>query len=245
MEADGGSGLEISSSRLPDSSLGPRLAAGRDMVVHALGDDRVVRQAADARSLVVEAQLMEHVRSAGYPVPRVFRVGPGQMVLERVEGPTMLEDLGKRPWKLRAHARMLADLHRRLHRIEAPESLRAFPVAGRSVLHLDLHPGNVMLSPDGPVVIDWTNVARGDGAADVALTWMILAAFEADEKGIMRVIVPLFRSTLVRTFVNAAGRDDARRALAAVADYRSGDRNIRPRELARVEALVAREALGG
>jgi len=74
---------------------------------------------------------------------------------------------------------------------------------------------------------------------------MILAAFVAAVMGKLRVIVPLYRSTLVRTFVTAAGRDDARRALAAVADYRSGDRNIRPGELARVEALVAREALGG
>jgi aminoglycoside phosphotransferase (APT) family kinase protein len=244
MGGEAGSDLEISDTRLADDSLGPRLAAGRDMVVYALGDDRVVRQVADDRSLVTEAQVMEHVRLAGYPVPRVFRVAPGQMVLERIPGRTMLEDLGKRPWKVRAHARTLADLHRRLHQIEAPASLRAFALPGTTVLHLDLHPGNVMLSPTGPVVIDWANVSRGDGAADVAATWVILVAFEADETGIMRVIVPLFRKLFARVFVDAAGRDTARRALRAVASYRSDDRNIRPGERTRLDALVAREAPG-
>jgi hypothetical protein len=57
----------------------------------------------------------------------------------------------------------------------------------------------------------------------------------------MRIIVPLFRQSLVRMFVDAAGRDDARRVLAAVAEYRGTDRNIRPGEVARVQALVARE----
>lgn len=235
-------GLEISEERLPPSALGPRIAAGRDMVVHELGPDRVVRQAPDDRPLVREALLMEHLRTSGYPVPRVHRVAPGQMVLERIVGPTMLDDLGRRPWRLSAHARLLADLHRRLHALPAPADLRPFPAPGDAILHLDLHPGNVLLSPSGPVVIDWTNVARGAGAVDVALTWIVLVAFDADERGLMRAVVPLFRRRFATTFVRAAGLADARRALPAAAAHRLNDRNIRPGERARMDALVAREA---
>ena len=122
---------------------------------------------------------------------------------ERIAGPTMLEDLGKRPWRAGAHARLLAELHARLHRIPAPDWLRAFPVEGDAVLHLDLHPANVILSPDGPVVIDWTNGARGDAAADLALTWIILAVFESDDRGLMKVLIAVLRRLFLRSFLAA------------------------------------------
>lgn len=92
--------------------------------------------------------MASNLEIAGEPLP-ADSIGPR---LTALAGITMLDDLGKRPWRLRAHARTLADLHRRLHRIDAPTSLRAFPVSGSAVLHLDLHPGNVLLSPDAPVV---------------------------------------------------------------------------------------------
>jgi aminoglycoside phosphotransferase (APT) family kinase protein len=236
--------VELSDHRLPDDELGPLLASGRDTAIHALGDDRVVRRAPDTRSYEAEARIMEHVRAAGYPVPEVHRLAPGEMVLERIAGPTMLDDLLRRPWKLRSHARLLADLHHRLHRIEAPPDLRPFPVEGRAVIHLDLHPANVILGPSGPVVIDWTNACRGDPAADVADVWIILAVFEPDEKGLLRVVVPAFRGLLLRFFLAAAGREAAADVLPAVAAYREQDRNIRPTELAKLHALVAEVTRG-
>ena len=75
------------------------------------------------------------------------------LVLELVDGPTMLADLGRRPWRLARHARTLAELHARLHKV---------PYEGERLLHLDLHPDNVLLSARGPVVIDWTNARAGD-----------------------------------------------------------------------------------
>ncbi|MDX3136586.1 phosphotransferase, partial [Streptomyces europaeiscabiei] len=40
---------------------------------------------------VAEAEIMEHVRAHGYPVPRVRSATRAEMVLERLSGPTMLE----------------------------------------------------------------------------------------------------------------------------------------------------------
>jgi aminoglycoside phosphotransferase (APT) family kinase protein len=231
--------VESVNRRVPDAELGPRIAAGRDTVIYALGDDRVVRRAADDRSFEREAVVMEHAAAAGYPVPAVHRLAPGEMVLERIAGPTMLEDLGKRPWRLKAHARLLADLHDRLHRIEAPPDLPAFPAAGNALLHLDLHPANVILSPKGPVVIDWTNARRGDPAADLALTWIVMAVFDADETGrLQKAFVSAFRKRFVRLFLDAADRDAAAAVLPVVADYRQQDRNIRPAESAALQRLV-------
>ena len=94
---------------------------------------------------------MRHAASFGYPVPRVLDVSSDALVLERIEGPTMLASLRRRPWRLPRHASLLAELHERLHEIVAPTSL---PEAGTGdrLLHLDLHPDNVLLSPAGPVV---------------------------------------------------------------------------------------------
>ena len=75
---------------------------------------------------------MEHLRAAGYPVPRVFRVGPGEMVLARIDGPTMLEDLEAHPWRIDRHARMLGSLHTDLHRIAPFPGLRPHLLPGDS-----------------------------------------------------------------------------------------------------------------
>ena len=42
--------------------------------------------------------------------------------------------------------------------------------------HGDLHPGNVILSGRGPVIVDWFDVAIGDPVADVARTSLLLRA---------------------------------------------------------------------
>jgi thiamine kinase-like enzyme len=64
----------------------------------------------------------------------------------------------------------VGQLHRQLHAIPAPADLPAPLGEGTSLVHLDLHPGNVLLTASGPVVIDWPNAGRGSGLADVACT---------------------------------------------------------------------------
>lgn len=230
--------MDISDEPLPDREIGPQLAVGRDNTIFAVGDDRVLRRAPDRRSFLAEARAMERIAAQGYPVPPVYRVGPGEMVLERVPGPTMLDDLGRRPWRMGAHARLLADLHHRLHQLPAPRELSVAPVPGTTVVHLDLHPQNVILSPSGPVVIDWTNVARGTAAADIAMTWLIIAVSEVDDPGRLRPVLALFRRRFVERFLAHAGRDEARTVLRQMARYRSEDRNVRPHERTAIEQLL-------
>lgn len=244
--------MEVDDRRTPDHELGPQLAAGRDATIHDAGPGLVLRRTPGPRDHTLEALVMAHVRAAGYPVPEVHRVGPGELVLERIDGPTMLDDLGAQPWRARRHARTLAELHARLHAIDAPDELLPHPVAGRSVLHLDLHPGNVICSPSGPVVIDWANARRGAAEADVALTWILMGAFEVDEAPragsararararVERALVPRIRRTLLSTFLRDSGLQvEARAVLADVAEVRLTDRNVRPGEASAIRALVA------
>ena len=111
-------------------------------------------------SLSQEARVMAYVRSQGFPVPAVRELSEDglSMVLERIDGADMVAVLGKRPWEIRRQGRTLADLHRRLHELTGPDWLPDAPIGrGDRLLHLDLHPLDVMMSPTGPVVIDWPN----------------------------------------------------------------------------------------
>ena len=48
------------------------------------------------RSLVLEAEVMTYVRDRGYPAPAVYDAGEGYLVMQRLEGPTMLAALRHR-----------------------------------------------------------------------------------------------------------------------------------------------------
>ena len=128
---------------------------------------------------------MGYVAQHGYPVPRVEEISAdgSELVMERIDGATMLEALSRQPWTLRRHASVLAALHDRLHEIPGPPWLDPFLAGGDCLVHLHLHPLNVILSPKGPVLIDWSNAARGAGPADVALTWLVMMAAEIQAEG--------------------------------------------------------------
>lgn len=189
---------------------GVLLGSGRSADVYALDDERVLRRFRFPVDLSAEAAVMRHVHGLGYPVPFVHDVDGPSMVLERLDGPTLLEDGLARPSRLFAHARLLADLHARLHELPAPDGLAEHGVNAsvRRMLHLDLHPGNVMLSQRGPMVIDWTNARAGDPGADVARTIVAIRTGTVEGPGLaLRTATRLLRPLFLRAFTAAAGLD--------------------------------------
>lgn len=202
------------------------VAAGRASEIFDLGDGRILRRFKAGGDPEREAAVMEHARRRGYPVPAVLDVSSDAIVLERVEGPTMSADLRRRPWRLRGHAALLARLHTSLHEIDAPPGLTALG-SGDRLLHLDLHPDNVMLSRAGPVVIDWTNAGVGDPAVDVALSWVILATSGGlGGRLVLRSFLPHFESV------------ELAHALPAAAEYRLADPNVTGEEREAVRCLL-------
>jgi serine/threonine protein kinase len=206
------------------------LASGRASEILDLGDGRVLRRFKTGGDPAGEALVMRRAEQHGYPVPRVLEVRDDALVLERIEGPTMLERLWRRSWEMPRAARLLAQLHDRLHEIEAPPEVHdAGP--GNRLLHLDLHPENVILSPSGPVVIDWTNARRGDPALDAAMTWVILATTGG------------WRGRLfLRSFLPRFDRDELVRALPLAADRRIADPNVTDDERLAVRRLTGENA---
>jgi aminoglycoside phosphotransferase (APT) family kinase protein len=132
------------------------------------------------------------------------------LVYERVDGSSLLDRLKKRPWTLSYTAKLLASLHARMHavrdvpgvprqreelkwKIEASGRLSprlrslALDRLGRLpdsdvLCHGDFHPGNILMTQSGPVLIDWIDATCGHPYADVART-LIIARFGVPRGG--------------------------------------------------------------
>lgn len=141
---------------------------------------------------------------------------PG-LIMERIDGVDLITAVARKPWLVwhistttgRAHAEIngiqappeIEPLHDRLERLIrrsdlVPDGLKDFALrellslpGGTALCHGDLHPGNILDSPRGPIVIDWANVARGDATADFARSVMMgrLGSFPAGTPRVVRV----------------------------------------------------------
>jgi serine/threonine protein kinase len=224
--------------------IGRKLAEGRDSEIFEHGPDKVLRVPRDRRSLVAEAEIMQYVRGHGYPCPEVYDAGDGFLVMDRLDGPTMIDSIGKPPFPLRRSGHLLAELHERLHQIPAPPGLAQGPLAGDRLVHRDLHPLNVMMTSAGPIVIDWSNASAGDPAFDVADAWILLACGSPPTGGIDRFIVPIGRRILLRAFLSGVDIAAARQAIPVAVEHRLTDGNFSPDEHEQMRKL-ARWASGG
>ncbi len=151
---------------------GRLLGSGRTADVYEIDEAWVLRRDREGYGdAAAEGVLMAHVRAHGYPAPAV-RPSPGaltDLVMERVDGPTMVEAFAAGTLDPVEAGALLARLLRELHAVPGLTS------ADAHVLHLDLHPENVILAVDGPRVIDWANAAEGDPALDWGTSAVILA----------------------------------------------------------------------
>jgi len=162
---------------------------------------------------------------------------PG-LLIERVDGPDVISLFGRRPWLvprlIHKVAMLQAQMHdtvvpaeleplrarirERINRIPEtilPKELAQLALAaledlpdGDRLLHGDFHPGNVLLGRGGLRIIDWTAATRGDPAADLARTCLMLTVGEAEPT--MPVIVRRLdhtgRSVIVRSYLRAYRR---------------------------------------
>jgi len=115
--------------------------------------------------------------------------------LERLDGLSMLQALTRQPWRLRYFARQLAELQSDMHQCHVPElpslserlarkitraeklpetvrqaalkALEAIPDDDK-LCHGDFHPGNILLTAHGLVIIDWIDASHGCPVLDVA-----------------------------------------------------------------------------
>lgn len=193
-------------------------------------DGLLVKRTRTGRDLRREAEMMRYLSGHGIPVPRVHEATWDELVMQYVPGPRMSEEIGRKPWLAGSLGTQLADLHRRLDAVKAPDFLGG----EGNLLHLDLHPGNVVLGPDGPVVLDWAEATRGDRRLDVALSWVSLAVAR------LAPVKKLTRWRFLRSFMaNVDPR--ALDAIPEAARIRLERRDRDPAERAALQKLMDRE----
>lgn len=221
------------------------LASGRDGDIYAFAPGLVLRKTRDGRSIAHEARIMEYVAAHGYPVPRIdeVRADGTEIVMERIDGPLMMKTMEKGGIKgLRNGAQTLADLHDRLHAIPSPDWLTSLE-EGDCVLHLDLHPLNVIESPErGPVVIDWGNARRGNALTDVAMSYVLLTCPRMPGPWITRFALQPARKWLGSQFVQRYRGPEYNARVARAAELKTLDRNMLPDELKRLHRLAQKAA---
>ena len=83
-------------------------------------------------------------------------------------------------------------------RKEAARRQLAASGEGDRLCHGDFHPGNILLSPRGPIIIDWETATRGHPLADVAATSVLFecANLPLTTSLHARVLMKLFRNLL-------------------------------------------------
>jgi aminoglycoside phosphotransferase (APT) family kinase protein len=220
---------------------GDLLASGRDSDIFEYGSGLVLRRSREGKSMHAEARMMEYAREHGYPVPAVHEVSDdgADLVMERIDGSSMVAVMGSRPWTIGQQGNLLADLHQRLHEIPAPDWARDAPIGrGDRLVHLDLHPLNVMLTNTGPVVIDWPNACRGDGDTDVALTWLLISAGAIPAGRIRAAMMGWGRGKLIRAFLERFDPDALRLRLPELVELKSKDPHMSATETKAMRAML-------
>ena len=151
------------------------------------------------------------------------------LIYERIQGISMLQDMNAHPWTILKYARSLARLQVQInkqsitglpsykkglrHAISKtphlPEDLRTKALAlletlpdDQRLCHGDYHPGNVILTKDGPIVIDWMTASAGSPWTDVARTSLLLSV---GPRGAGKLINPMIRMVITlyhRVYLN-------------------------------------------
>ena len=204
------------------------IARGRNADVYLLNDTQVLRRLHTGASTYPNIDVLRHLNALGYPTARIVEVDGTDLVLERLHGPNLLQALDAREVSLPHGVQILRDLHTSLHALPLPPSFTApMPAAvmpQTSMLHLDLHPGNVLLTADGPRVIDWESARMGPAGVDLATTALIFAEVVVDGNEYAHAA-----HCMLRYFARDGGAT-IRPCLAEAAAVRSTFTNIDPAE---------------
>jgi aminoglycoside phosphotransferase (APT) family kinase protein len=230
---------------------GPLLSAGDAADVFSVDDRLVLRRYRTGRDTGTEAAIVRHVVAHGFPAPAVHAAAGSDIVMERLHGPTLLQSLTAGETSIHDGAALLADLHARLHAVpvpppwagaaEADASLPA-PGVGDAIVHLDLHPGNVILTEaHGAAVVDWCDTRIGTAELDVALTALMIAEVAVDAGG----VYSQGARALLAAFIAAVDLDVLAR-LDEAAQQRvqdpalvAGERDVVPAAAALIRELIA------
>jgi hypothetical protein len=212
------------------------IGIGRTCEVYAWEQDRVLKLLlpdVPQEWAKIEAEIGHDVQAAGLPVPfhgEVLEIdGRRGLIQERLSAPSMLDLLGKQPWRATPLAHVLAKLHTKVHACRAPATwldqrfwlrkdieqndlipydlkvkvivvLEGLP-EGFQMCHGDFHPGNIVMTSRGPVIIDWLTATRGHPLSDVARSVVLMSIGKPPPGTPGLWLIELIRKNLLNTYI--------------------------------------------
>jgi hypothetical protein len=178
------------SAELLDMGAGQALKLFRDSV----SDEMIAREAAAS----------VHAGACGVPTAAAIRQriwdGRRGIVYPLLEGATLMDWIRRNPMRAAWALNQMGEIHAAMHRAgggtlrslkqvlatdiaygPAPDALQRAAIAyletlpdGGALTHGDFHLGNVMMTPQGMMVIDWSKAAAGHPAADAVRSEMLM-----------------------------------------------------------------------
>lgn len=150
-----------------------------------------------------EALNQARVEEAGVRVPKVLEVsvidGKWAIVSEYIPGKTLAQLMEENPQNKDAYLEQFVDLQMEVHTHRAPllnklhdKMKRKIDETGldattryelhtrldstphhNKVCHGDFNPSNIIMSENGPYILDWSHATQGNASADVARTYLL------------------------------------------------------------------------
>ena len=217
------------------ADLGTPIGTGRTAVIYAWDPGRVLKLfhpdwTRDAEEEYAATRL---AGERGAPAPDVFGIeeveGRPGIVMERVDGESLLKVMGRKPWRAPGYARLLAEMQWDLHQLPGEglrdqratlrhdierglalsEAERASLLdlldrlpAGDRLCHWDFHPDNIIMTARGPVIIDWITAQAGNPVADFGRSTVLFATATPPPtvRGWKRALVGRGRAYIMQTY---------------------------------------------
>ncbi|WP_051197111.1 phosphotransferase [Jonesia quinghaiensis] len=173
---------------------------------HLLGETSLARSYAIndayvAHELVLPADqylglgLLDHITEHGYTAPRLIEIVDNTLIMEHIHGPTLFQALVSGETSYADGAEIVDALHRALHDIPLPKNADQFVgkehhhllrgtdherASNLAIIHLDLHPANIILAADGAYPINWECARIGPPDLDRASTALAIGVVASE-----------------------------------------------------------------
>lgn len=188
-----------------------KIGAGRTATIFLYGHDRVIKLFKSTflqQAINEEFDIGRTLNLSGLSIPTTYEIVEVDhskgILLDFIEGRSMLQNLASKPWLVLRYAKKMANVHFKIHeadfkgnkcikplnpsiadkisrvsRLTSEEKTATLSYLsclpdGSSLCHGDFHPDNIIMSKDRLVTVDWITARIGNPIADVARTWLLL-----------------------------------------------------------------------